>query len=204
MKKTLSTYTETPRGIFTAAGLWFNTTSDILKGYAPGLFKKHNLGEIIADAEVWIRSADSLSIMIFMLLLAADNLYLAVFGVLVFLPVWHLNKSAFITYGSTGLLRLIDNEFFLVLLSIIVLSWMGMTEQYVSLAVGFLFFIFLKFGLYRKLIEYAFNNPNKLPLNDRALKMVVVKYAMYEGESTNDVQAMESQIHRLISDNKKK
>lgn len=206
MKRIQSTFTETPKGIFTAAGLWFNTTSDILKSYAPGLFKKHDLEKILTDAEVWIRSADSLSLALFMVLLAAGNAYVAALVVILFLPAWHLNKSAFVNYSSTRLLKVIDNEIFLVMLSIVVLSWMGMSEQYVSLLVGLLFFILLKFGLYRKLVEELFHKKNdrQLPLNDRVLKMVVVRYAMHENVHTDEVQAMEAKILKLISDNKKK
>jgi hypothetical protein len=62
VKKIQATFIETPKGIFTAAGNWFHTTAGKLNSYAPGLFEKHSIEKIINDAEVWIRSADSLSI----------------------------------------------------------------------------------------------------------------------------------------------
>ncbi|MEX0772454.1 MAG: hypothetical protein WEB89_05960 [Balneolales bacterium] len=204
MKKTEATFIETPKGIFTAAGNWFYTTVEKLRSYAPGLFRKHSVEEIITDAEVWIRSADSLSITLFMFTLFVVGIEAAVIVTLLFLPFWHLNKSAFINYSATKLMKLIDKEAFLILLSVMVLSWMGMTGQYVSLVVGLFFFLVLKFGGYRKLVEsYYRRKVNKIPLNDRILKMVVLRYAMYEDVNVEEVRKMEADVLNMISKYKK-
>lgn len=161
--------------------------------------------KIITDAEVWIRSADSLSITLFMLILPAGNMYLATAVTLLFLPFWHLNKSAFVNIATTKLMRLVDNEIFLVMLSILVLSWLGMNEQYYSLITGLLFFFLLKFGGYRKLVEAFYRrHPKKLSLNDRVLKMVVLRYAMYEDVDVAEVRKMESDFLKMIRINQKK
>lgn len=200
-----ATFIETPRGIFTAAGNWFHTTTGRLRNYAPGLLKKHNLEKIIQDAEIWVRSADSLSIILFMGLLYFVNIQVAFIFTLFFLPFWHLNKSAFVNIASTRLMKLIDYEIFQVALSIAVLSYMGMNELYYSLITGLLFFFFLKFGWYRNLTDYVFRRqPNQLTLNDRVLKMVILRYAMYENINIAEVRQMESDFLDMISKNKKK
>ncbi|MEX1123310.1 MAG: hypothetical protein WD491_07725 [Balneolales bacterium] len=204
MKRTEATFIETPKGIFTAAGNWFYITVDNLRSYAPGLFRKHSVEEIISDAEVWIRSPDSLSITLFMFTLLVAGIEVAVIVTVLFLPFWHLNKSAFINYPTTKLMRLIDKEAFLILLSIMVLSWMGMNENYTSLVVGLLFFLVLKFGGFRKLVDiYYQRQPHKIPLNDRILKMVVLKYAMHEDVNVDEVKKMETDVLNMISKNKK-
>lgn len=204
VKRLENTFIETPKGIFTAAGNWFYTTVANLKSYAPGLFKKHSVEEIINDAEIWIRSSDSISITLFMLILFLGNLYLAVFSILLFLPFWHLNKSAFINFTSTKLIKIVDNELFLIFISVLVLSWLGLNEQYHSLIAGLFFFFFLKFGLYRKLVNYFYRRqPQNIPLNDRVLKMVVLRYAMHEDANVEEVRKMESDILEMISKDKK-
>lgn len=196
-----SHYIETPRGIFTSAGNWFHLTSEALERYAPGIMEKHSLEKLVKKSEVWIRSADNIGIIIFMSLLYFQDLYLALLITFFFVPLWHINKSTVVSLLLTGILTVIDKEIIVVLVSMVVLSWMGIGEQYLSVFVGIIVFCILKFGWFRFFIEWLYGKlfAGTLLLNDRVLKMMILKYAIKENIPVKEVDAMEKEILSLIS-----
>ncbi len=195
-----SHFIETPRGIFTSAGNWFHITSEALEKYAPGLLKIHSLEKLIKQSEIWIRSADNIGIVLFMLLLYFSGLYPALLIALFFVPVWHINKSSVISIPLTRLLWLIDKEIVVVIVSMLVLSWMGITGEYTSVFLGILVFCVLKFGWFRFLVEWLYGKliQGTLLLNDRVLKMIILKHAIREDIPVREVDAMEKEILTLI------
>lgn len=196
---------ETPVGIFTLAGNWFHTTKDSINQYVPGLLEAFPLLKLIKDAEVWVRSADSITLVLFMLVAYLANAYIAAVVALLFLPFWHYNKSAFVSYSLTNILKIFDVEFVVVLISVAVLSVKGMNGLYVELGIGFFFFFILKFGWYLKLISKWMDSGDKMvTLNDRVLKMILVKYAMHEGITPEEISKWESDIRDLMVKRKRR
>jgi hypothetical protein len=195
-----SHYIETPRGIFTSAGNWFHITGAALDKYAPGLLEIHSLETMIKKAEVWIRSADNIGIILFMLLLYLSGPWPAVLITLFFVPVWHINKSSVINLPLTGLLTVIDKEIVVVIVAMLVLSWMGVTGEYLSVFLGVAVFCVLKFGWLRFLVEWVYEKllHGTLLLNDRVLKMIIINYAIRENIPVKEVDAMEKEILSLI------
>ncbi|TVQ70161.1 MAG: hypothetical protein EA363_08305 [Balneolaceae bacterium] len=195
-----SHFIETPRGIFTSAGNWFHITSEALEKYAPGLLEVHSLEKLIKQSEIWIRSADNIGIVLFMLLLYFSGLYPALIITLFFVPVWHINKSSVISIPLTSLLWVIDKEIVVVILSMLVLSWMGITGEYASVFLGILVFCVLKFGWFRFTVEWLYGKMIRgtLLLNDRVLKMIILKHAIREDIPVKEVDAMEKEILTLI------
>ncbi len=199
-----SHFIETPRGIFTSAGNWFHITSKALRSYAPGLLEKHTLEKMVKKAEIWIRSADNIGIVLFMTLLYYQGLLPAVVLTLFFVPIWHINKSSLVSLTLTNILWLLDKEILVVLISILVLSLMGITGQYESVVFGIIMFCFLKFGWIRYLVEWLHGKlfEGTLLLNDRVLKMIILKYAIKEDVPVKEVGAMEKEILSLIEQQK--
>ncbi len=199
-------FIDTPAGMFTTSGNWFHISSDGLKKYAPGLFEVKSVGEIIRDTEAWIRSSDSLAILLFFVLLLTTNLSTAGLVSLIFLPLWHLNKSALVSPAASTLIRVLDKEFVVVLVAVVALSLLGINEAYYELIVGFLFFFLFKFGWYRKGIDrvYPKFKSGGLTLNDRLLRMLVLKYALAEGANVKEVEKMEHDFLKLIREQQNK
>ncbi|MFU8858812.1 MAG: hypothetical protein ACNA8K_00175 [Cyclonatronaceae bacterium] len=198
-------YIETPVGIFTPAGNWFHTSGEAVEQFVPGLLNRKPLSELIRDAEVWIRSADNLSILLLLILLVTSGLVPAITVTAVFLPLWHIAKSGAFSRLITVFLRLIDIEIVLLLLAVGPLSWLGMEGFYYELLAGLAGFIILKFGLYRRFIDYLYEllNGGAIPLNDRLFRMVLVKHAMAFGIRTDEVAEMDKNIRELINKRKK-
>lgn len=201
---TAPNFIDTPAGIFTTSGNWFHITTAGLHSYAPGLFENTSISELLSDAEIWIRSGDNLSILMFMVLIFTSPLAVAVSVPLIFLPVWHLNKSALASPSSAFLMRFLDKEFVVVLASVAALSLLGIHQHYEALTIGFVLFFLFKFGWYRKFIDalYEKKSSGKLTLNDRLLRMMVLKYAHAEGINVIEVEKMEKDFLRLIQQQK--
>lgn len=193
-------YVETPRGIFTAHGHWFHITSEKIKAYAPGLLEELPLELLVKDAETWLKSVDFVGVILFMLLAYLTNAYIAGTVILIFVPFWFINKSAFVSYPVTSLLRLIEYDAISFLVSVAVLSYMGIEGHYAGLVIGFVFFFFLKFGWFRMILEYLERKRAKLPsLSDRLFKMIILKYAMHEGITLREIDKWESDIRNFIN-----
>lgn len=197
-------YIDTPAGIFTTSGNWFHTSTKDLESYAPGLFAEQSVRSVIKDAEVWIRTTDSLTILFFFAIMLSVSVQAAAVFSLIFMPLWYINKSAFTYPGISKILKLLDYEFVVVLIAVASLSVFGINEQYYNLTLGFLFFFLFKFGWYRKLIDrlYHKRNTGKLTLNDRLLRMMVVKYAQAAGENVGEVDKMEKDFLKIIHQKK--
>lgn len=193
-------YVETPRGIFTANGQWFHITKEKIENYAPGLLEELPLEFLVRDAETWLKSVDFVGVILFMLLAYLSNTYIAAIVILIFVPFWFFNKSAFVSYSVTRLLRLIEYDAIAFLVSVAVLSSMGIYGHYAGLAIGFVFFFFLKFGWFRMILEYLDRKRAKLPsLSDRLFKMIILKYAMHEGITLREIDKWESDIRNFIN-----
>lgn len=197
-------YIETPVGIFTPSGNWFHTSGEAIEQFVPGLLDKKPLSELIRDAEVWVRSADNLSILLLLILLVTSGLIPAVTVVAIFLPLWHISKSGAFSRLLTVFLRLIDIEIVLLLLAVGPLSWLGMEGYYFELLAGLAGFIILKFGLYRRLVDYVYEriNGGAIPLNDRLFRMVLMKHALAYDIRTDEVAEMDKSIRELINKRK--
>ncbi|HYX06594.1 MAG TPA: hypothetical protein VE912_07650 [Bacteroidales bacterium] len=192
-------FVETPVGIFTMKGNWFHTSLDKIKQYAPGLTDIYSYEKLIKDSEVWCRSADPVTLIIFMGLTYFWNAYIGGIIALVFFFFWHFNKSAFISYHATRVMKLLDYEFVVIIITVAVLSIKGMNGAYIELIIGFVYFFFLKFGWLRSLVDKWYDSRKKVvTLNDRVLKMIILQYALYEGIKVKDIENWESDIYDLI------
>jgi hypothetical protein len=199
-----ASFIETPIGIFTPAGNWFHTSSEAIERFVPGLLQKNPLSELIRDAEVWIRSADNISILLLLSLLLTTNVLTTIVVLVIFLPLWHIGKSAAFSRLVTVFLRFIDIEIVLLLIAVAPLSWLGMTERYTELVTGLAGFIILKFGIYRKLVDFLYTRlrHSESPLNDRLFRMILIKHAMSYGIQSREVVEMDKTMRDFISKRK--
>lgn len=175
-------YVETPAGIFTTAGHWFHTTGKQIDEYAPGLTRRYPLGELLRFAEQWVVSPDSVSLVIFLILSLFMNCIIAEIISLIFFLFWYFNKSAFISVAGTTIIRFLNIEVVLVVLGVLMISVKGINGDYLQVILGFLFFFLYKFGWLRRLLDRQWKDRSKgIPLNDRIIRMLVIKYSLHEG-----------------------
>jgi len=197
---------ETPFSTVTSNGHWFHATRETIKDYVPGLMKIYSFEDLIAKAVTWIDSADSLAMIFFFVLAFLINPWIAAGVVLVFHYLWYHQKSAFVNIAATPLLKFINRDFFQLLTAAVVLSFMGISGMYTAVITGILLFFLFKIGLLRRLWDKLDSNRKngKLPLNDRALKMVLVRYSMYQNMPPREVEKLDRHVLQAIVDYNRK
>lgn len=191
---------ESPVSTISSAGHWFFATRQTVEEYVPGILKKHSFESLIKKAIQWIDSADSLAMLLYLGLAFILNPWLAAGITLVFHLWWYFKKSAFVSVGFTPYLRFLNHEFVQLLVACVLLSLMGMNGMYAALILGIIFFFLFKIGILRRLWDKFDKKQEKdrLPLNDRVLKMLLVRYSIKENIAPAEVQRMEQHVQEAV------
>lgn len=196
-------FLETQLGIVTRTGDWFHITSDQIENFVPGLLDKRSLDKLVEEAVAWVRSADSLALTILLVLLLFIHPLLAVAIAVAFHFFWYRSKSAFVTIYLGKVLKLLNSDGYLLITSLVIISAVGMNGQYLAAGIGLVFFFLMKLGLLKQLWDKIDENvEDKLSLNDRVFKMILVKYGMYYNLPPTEVQQMEDQFVDLATSRK--
>jgi hypothetical protein len=180
----------------TSGGHWFNATRKAIDEFVPGLLEKQDYEKLILTAVVWIESADSLALILFFGLVFILPVWLAVGASIAFYFIWYYNKSAFVSIFMTPLLKFFNHDAFQIGVAAIALSMLGIYGNYTGLLAGVIFFFLFKVGLLRLLMDRleAKRDHAGLPLNDRVLKMVLIRYSIYEDVTPEEVSNMEDHL----------
>lgn len=205
-KNDKSFFIETELGTVTQKGDWFRINKEQLEEFAPGLMKHITFSTLIKEAQAWVESVSSLSLILLYILFFFFNPWIAAAITLVFHFFWHHNKSAFVVNKVAKIFVVINSTAFLFIIALICLSYLAMHQQFAAFGIGLVFFILMKPGLLRKLWDRFELGQSKssLTLNDRVLKMIIVKHALYQSDSSPEELAdMEERFAAFVSKMKK-
>lgn len=199
---------ETPVSTVTSGGHWFHATRETVNDYVPGLLGKYNFETLIKKAVTWIESADSLSLIIYFVLAFLINPWLAAAIAFGFHAFWYHKKSAFVNIVMTPILSFFNHDMFQLLLAALVLSYMGMSGMYTAVVLGMIFFFLFKVGLLRRVwnkLNDKRSSSEKLPLNDRVLKMVLIRYSIYQNMPPKEIEKLDKHVQNAVLEfNRKK
>ncbi|HLR25489.1 MAG TPA: hypothetical protein VK112_06450 [Fodinibius sp.] len=203
-KQRQNLYLETKLGIITQTGDWFHTTADHIKRFVPGLLKKRPLDQLVQEAVAWVRSADSLALTLLLILLMVIPPLFAVVIAVAFHFFWYRFKSGFVTIYTGKLLKFMNTDGYLLITSLIIISYLGLDGRYIAGGVGLAFFFLMKLGLLKGLWDKIDEHKSdELSLNDRIFKMVLIKYAMHYNIAPTEVQNMEEKFKELATSRKR-
>lgn len=204
-KKSKQFFVETKMGIVTRTGNWFHTNTEQIESFAPGLLDKVPLESLIKEAQAWVQSAGSLSLILLYGLLFWINPWLAAAITLLLHWLWYHYKSAFVIRSAGNYLRFLNSDALLFLVAFFSLTVLGYEQEYAATGIGIFFFFLMKPGFLKKGWEMLDNSTSTggLTLNDRVLKMVITKHAMYEDVAPSDVEKMEERFKDLALSRKK-
>ncbi len=199
-----SLFLETKLGIVTRTGDWFHTTSKHIKEFVPGLLEKRSLDLLVEEAIAWVRSADSLSLTLLLVLLLFIHPIFAAVIAITFHFFWYRFKSGFVTIYLGKLLKFMNKDGYLLMTSLVIISLLGIDGQYLAAGTGLVFFFLMKLGLLKRLWDTIDkDSENHLTLNDRVFKMILVRYAMFYNMAPAEVQTMEERFKELAISRKK-
>ena len=203
-KQRQNLYLETKLGIITQTGDWFHTTADHIRRFVPGLLKKRPLDQLVEEAVAWVRSADSLALTLLLILLMVIPPLFAVVIAVAFHFFWYRFKSGFVTIYTGKLLKFMNTDGYLLITSLIIISYLGLDGRYIAGGVGLAFFFLMKLGLLKGLWDKIDEHKSdELSLNDRIFKMVLIKYAMHYNIAPTEVQNMEEKFKELATSRKR-
>ena len=191
---------ESPVSTISSSGHWFFATRDTVEEYVPGLLEEYSFESLIRKAITWINSADSLGMILYFILAYLVTPWTAAALTLLFHGLWYFSKSAFVSLSLTPVLSFLNHEFVQLLIAGVVLSFMGINGMYLALGFGVVFFFLFKLGLLRRLWD-MFDKKKKsdrLPLNDRVLKMILVRLSMKEDIAPGDIQKLENHVQEAV------
>jgi hypothetical protein len=197
-------FLETKLGIVTRTGDWFHTTSKNIKEFVPGLLEKRSLDLLVEEAIAWVRSADSLSLTLLLVLLLFIHPIFAAVIAIAFHFFWYRFKSGFVTIYLGKVLKFMNKDGYLLMTSLVIISLLGIDGQYLAAGIGLVFFFLMKLGLLKMLWDKIDkDSDNHLTLNDRVFKMILVRYAMFYNMAPAEVQTMEERFKELAISRKK-
>jgi len=191
---------ESPVSTISSSGHWFFATRKTIEEYVPGILEKYSFESLIRKSIVWINSADSLGMVLFFILAFIINPWIAAALTFLFHGWWYFSKSAFVSVSLTPVLTFLNHEFVQLLIAGVALSFMGMNGMYLALGLGTLIFFLFKLGLMRRVWDKVDKNrkSNQLPLNDRVLKMLLVRLSIKENIAPDDVQRLEDHVQQAV------
>src|SRR6056297_138506 len=191
---------ESPVSTISSSGHWFFATRKTIEEYVPGILEKYSFESLIRKSIVWINSADSLGMVLFFILAFIINPWIAAALTFLFHVWWYFSKSAFVSVSLTPVLSFLNHEFVQLLIAGVALSFMGMNGMYLALGLGTLIFFLFKLGLMRRVWDKVDKNrkSNQLPLNDRVLKMLLVRLSIKENIAPDDVQRLEDHVQQAV------
>lgn len=198
-------FVETKMGIVTRFGDWFHITSDQIEQYFPGLLQKVELWQLVKAAQSWVKSADSLAMLLLLVLLFIMHPLIAGGITFLFHIIWYYNKSSFVTISLNSLFNFLYKDAVQFIAAFVALSYLAIMSRYIAVGTGLLFFFILKLGFLKKFWDKIFNATIKsaLSLNDRVMKMIILKFAIYEDVAPEEIQQMEERIRNLATSRKK-
>lgn len=190
---------ESKTATVTSGGHWFNATSETVHEYIPGLLKKVEYEDLIMNAVVWIESADSIALILFFLLVFITPAWFAAGVSAGFYFFWYYNKSAFVNIFMTPLLKFLNHDAVQIGVAAVALSLLGIQGHYSGLLIGLLYFFLFKVGLLRLLMRRIESKRTKsLALNDRVLKMILIRYSIYEDVVPPEISNIEDHLKKAF------
>lgn len=193
---------ETPFSTVTSNGHWFRTTRSTVETHMAGLLKLYSFEQLIFKTVLWIDSANSFAMLLYLGLAFILDPWLAAGTSIFFHYIWHHYKNQFVNVRLTPVLTLINKDLFQLIIAVIVLSYFGITGEPLAAVLGMICFFLFKVGLLRMLWEkFQPKDPgNELLPNDRIFKEILIRYSLYHNLSEKDIKNIDKHVRNRTPD----
>lgn len=199
-------FVDTPKGLFTAAGVWFLTREALLEDYAGPVLEREPLPRLLAQAEMWLRSAQTLALWALPLLLFAMPPMPAALAALVIYVAWRSLGPSFVARPLVSVFRVLDVVLLQALYYVFTLSVLAAQDQIAALGVGLAGFVLLRWGLVQwatqPLVRWIWRSLYRLPVPDQVLRSLIVRAALKHRLSLPELDRMEQAIVDIWTRNK--
>ena len=193
-----TSFVDTPEGIFTASGLWFRTRESWLYDYAGAVFEREPLVRLLTHAEVWLRSAQTLTLWLLPFFLMLIGPLQAALAALVVYVGWRSLGPSFVSRALLRAFRLLDVVLLQAFYYVLILSVMAAQEQFAALWVGLGGFILLRWGLVRlatrPVVGWIWSTLYRMPVPDHVLRALIVRAALKHRIALPEFDRIEQEI----------
>ena len=195
-------YVDTPQGIFTASGVWFRTRVAWLDAYAGAVLEREPLARLLADAALWLRTPQVLTLWFLPLFLwFFAPLQAALGAIVLYLGVATLGPS-FVSRRLLGLLRVLDVVLLQAFYYVFMLSVLAAQERLVAVWVGLGGFIVLRWGLLematKPLARLVTRSLYALPVPDHVLRALILRAALRYDVALPEIAQIEREVLATI------
>lgn len=197
-QKYSATFVETPEGIFTEDGIWFRTRERWIKEYAGGVLEEGRVGELLKEAAVWLRTAQTLALWLLLATLAVATPLQSAVATVAFFALWQAIGPAMVSRWAIPALRVFELVVLQALCFVGVLSWLGASGQVTAVVTGLAGFVMLRWGLLQRLLqpltEKIWKRLYRMPVPDHVLRALIVRRALRHGITLADFAGIEARI----------
>jgi hypothetical protein len=187
-----------PTGIFTASGNWFRVSVSDLEAYAGPLLRRVPIVRVLEGAESVLRAPQTLAIWMLLVVLLMATPTEAAIATFVVLLGWSVVGPGIVLPGMLPVLRVLETVWLQGGAFVAGLSLLGTSGATSAVWVGLAGFILLRWGLLARLTEPVARRLRAwlyaLPLEDQALRAVIIRYALRERVSLPQIDDMEARM----------
>ncbi len=190
-----------PHGIFTAEGVWFHTTDELLNAFSPEVVERMGLERLLREASAWARFPAHAAVWMLLVFLVTSSAAQAVLGALAVYLFLAIFGPGLVRPGGARLAVHLSKPIVQGLAYVGVLSFLAADGRLGATGAGLAGFILLRWGvvdaLVRPLARRAPGMKRTLPAPDRTLRNLIIRYALQQGTYTDEVADMEASMLRI-------
>ncbi len=198
LRRRPATYVDTPRGIFTDAGNWFRTREAWVADYAQGVIERKSLGHLLADAEIWMRSPQTLALWALLPMVYFMPPVWALVSCISVFATWKLVGPAMVSRTAMPILRIMDSVLVQASAFVVALSVAAAQSRFAIVGTCLGAFIALRWGLpeivLRPVLRPVLRRWYRLPASDHVLRAFIIRSALHYGVTLTDFAAIERNI----------
>lgn len=200
-----TSFVDTPRGIFTAAGVWFRTTQTELEKYAGGVLEHESIERLIQRTEIWLRSAQTLTVWLFAIFMILIEPLPAALAALTVFVGWKSLGPSLVSRCFERILSVLDLVWLQGAYYVGILSYFAASNAYAAVWAGLAGFILVRWGLVEKLtdllVRLIWGTLYKMPIADQILRAFILRAAMKYRVSLPQLDQFEQRIvERFMKD----
>jgi hypothetical protein len=193
-----SDFVELPTGIFTAEGIWFHTSESLLRDFAGTAVDRKGLSTLFREAAAWFRSSGTVAVLYLAVALHWLPVTAAAISSIVIFLLWRSFFSHFVLVPLVRASIMLGRPLVQGIVYIVSLSLLGIEGAYAGLIVGLAGFVLYRWGI----VEWLFSRlktlfpgeESPLPLPDRILRALLLRYTVAFGEVNPSIEEYEAKI----------
>lgn len=194
-------YVDTPAGLFAADGTRYRTTEPLLRDYAGPVLDAVGLAALVRQSGVWLRTPQTLAVLLLPALLAVLPWWWAAALTLVVYTLWTAAAPGLVLPGLVRAARFLEHPVVQGLVYVAALSAFAAAGRYGATWTGVAGFVALRLGLVGAalgpVLAPALRELYALPPADQTLRAFIVRAALRLGITLPGIGPIEARVREF-------